>query len=165
MKDKAEKIDCPKCLEGYMVKIEGLQQCNNRCGNTLLPAAYEANRQKFLAAKKKRATKNKKPKSQFCSKCASIHMPSTNCILDPLLFLFQADRDGTIIFNLRDLYTTLGFLQQTLRTIELDPKNVAVQIEIHDFHDDEDGYYLESYPKFNKLDTEEFVTEEDQQEA
>lgn len=162
MKDKAEKIDCPKCLEGYMVKIEGLQQCNQRCGNTLLPAAYEANRQKFLANKKKRATKNKKPKSQFCSKCATIHMPSTECILDPLLFLFQADRDGSITFNLQDLCTTLGFLQHTLSAIEVDPKYVAVQIDLHHFHDDEDGYYCESYPKFNRLDTEEFVTKEEQ---
>ena len=162
MKAKAEKIDCPKCLEGYMVKIKGIQQCNNRCGNTLLPAAYEANRQKFLANKKKRATKSKKPKSQFCKRCASIHMPSIECTLDPLLELFKADRDGNIVFKIADLCTRLLILQQVLRVNEIDSKTVVVDIEIHDFHDDEDGYYMESYPKFHRLDTEEFITEEEQ---
>lgn len=96
MKDKAEKIDCPKCLEGYMVKIEGLQQCNQRCGNTLLPAAYEANRQKFLAAKKRRRTNNKK-RSQFCCRCATKHMLDRSCEIEEILYLFYNCSIRTII--------------------------------------------------------------------
>lgn len=161
MKDKAEKIDCPNCLEGYMVKIKGVQQCNNRCGNTLLPAAYEEQRRKFLAAKKKKATKSSKPKAEFCSRCANTHMPTTACTPHYLLNLFKSDGEK-VTFSLEDLIIAVNNLKLVASACELEPEDLGINIDLLGFFSDEEGTSYDVRPSFYKINEEEPITEEEQ---
>jgi len=160
MKDKAERIDCPKCLEGYMVKIKGVQQCNQRCGNTLLPAAYEANRQKFLAAKKRRRTNNKK-RSQFCCRCATKHMLDRSCEIEEILYLFS-DKTDSFVFTVQDLLTELTKLRSTLVKKEVDPTNVGIEIKLKIYSTGEGEPFFMSSAQFYLVNEEEPITEEEQ---
>ena len=161
MKDKAERIDCPKCLEGYMVKIKGVQQCNNRCGNTLLPAAYEEQRRKFLAAKKKKATKRSKPRAEFCGRCANTHMPTTACTPHYLLNLFKSDGEK-VTFSLEDLIIAVNNLKLVASACEIDPEDLGIKVEVSDTSLYEEQSCYEFYASFYKINEEEPITEEEQ---